>query len=150
MLRSVIERFEIQYMESSLEFESFIPPKPFFMQADKDLLSRCVSNILKNACEANQEKGKIKIDVSCHGNRWILEIKDQGRGISKENMERIFDPFFTTKAKGTGLGLAFAAQVVKAHGGKISAKNRDNGGAIFKIELYRPLGENKNGIYSGS
>ncbi len=149
MLKSVIERFEIQYMESPLEFETFIPPKPFFIPADKDLLSRCVSNILKNACEANGEKGKIRIVVSCHADRWILEVKDQGKGISPDEADKIFDPFFTTKSRGTGLGLAFAAQVVKAHGGKISAENQDNGGAVFKVELARP-GVIENGIYSGS
>jgi signal transduction histidine kinase len=67
---------------------------------------------------------------------WAIEIEDQGPGIEPESLEVIFEPFFTTRSKGTGLGLAFASQVVFAHGGQIKGENRPNNrGARFTMEL---------------
>jgi signal transduction histidine kinase len=52
-------------------------------------------------------------------------------------LDQIFDPFVTTRSKGTGLGLAYSAQVIQAHGGRINAENRERAGARFSIELPR-------------
>jgi signal transduction histidine kinase len=66
---------------------------------------------------------------------WTIEIADDGEGISPENIDKIFNPFFTTRAKGAGLGLAYASQAIKAHGGVISVENRMEGGALFRVEI---------------
>jgi signal transduction histidine kinase len=97
-----------------------------------------------NACEANQGKGLIDISIECRRKKWRLYVKDQGKGIPMELMKRIFEPFFTTKAKGTGLGLAFADQVVKAHGGNIKAQNRPEGGAVFCVAMFSNLKDDEN------
>jgi len=62
-------------------------------------------------------------------------VRDHGKGINRESLEKLFEPFYTTKAKGTGLGLAFAEQVVKAHGGTITAKNHEVMGAVFCVNI---------------
>ena len=66
---------------------------------------------------------------------WTVEIADDGEGIAPEDTAKIFNPFFTTRAKGAGLGLAYASQAIKTHGGTISAENRVEGGALFKVEI---------------
>jgi len=136
VVNQVIMGFEIRYEKSDLKIISEIPETPFFTEADFDLIARAVSNIIKNACEANNEKGEIKITVSDDNLSWLLKIEDQGKGISEENLEKIFEPFFTNKAKGTGLGLAFASQVIKAHGGYIRAENVLGSGAVFIVTLF--------------
>ena len=86
-----------------------------------------------------------------------MAVGDPGSGarISPEDMKQIFDPFFTTKAKGTGLGLAFADQVVKAHGGSIRVSSPEAGGCCFCISMFSDNEEQKlkvmedYGLYPG-
>jgi signal transduction histidine kinase len=122
-----------------------LPAHPVHLQADPDLLIRAIGNILKNAFDATGNQGEIGVFVSYDNYSWILKISDNGSGIDAENTNRIFEPFFTTRAKGTGLGLAFVSQVVQAHGGRISAANHRNGGAVFRMEL--PLRKESNNIH---
>ncbi len=138
MLRECIDRFEIQLSEVSIEIISDIPENPCIANADPDLLMRSVGNVLKNAIEANEQQGTVDVKAFSDKNTWHMEIRDQGPGIPEENMQKIFEPFFTTRATGTGLGLAFASQVIGAHQGKIMAENRKEGGAVFCMEI--PLG----------
>jgi len=135
MLRDIMERFEIQQQGLALDIESGIPLTPCHADVDKDLFTRALSNIIKNACEASNENGRVSIDATVQDDIWMVEVNDQGEGIDPKNIFKIFDPFFTTRSKGTGLGLAFASQVVKSHGGIVMAENREQGGALFRVEL---------------
>jgi signal transduction histidine kinase len=156
MMEQVLMGFEIQYDSDDIRFEYLIPEESFEAEADFDLLSRGISNIINNACQANNKKGRVDIQIKTHQNKWHLSITDQGTGISREDQHKIFEPFFTTKATGTGLGLAFADQVVKAHGGRISVENPDEGGCMFCVTLFSNAHERKlevleeNGIYINS
>ena len=135
LVYQVVTGFEIQYNSEEIEIRSSIPDCRFLSEADFDLLSRGINNIVKNACEANNGKGVVDILINCKEKKWTLQVKDQGKGISEEDKKKMFEPFFTTKSKGTGLGLAFADQVVKAHGGTITVENPAQGGAMFSINL---------------
>jgi len=136
LLEKVIMGFEIQYDSDEITLDYRIPEVSFEANADFDLLSRGISNLIKNACEANEKKGIVDIQLKTRQNKWELFITDQGPGITKENRQKIFEPFFTTKATGTGLGLAFADQVVKAHGGSIRVETPDEGGTRFCVTLF--------------
>jgi signal transduction histidine kinase len=69
-----------------------------------------------------------------------VRVADNGPGIPPEALPRLFEPFFTTKevGKGTGLGLAIAYGIMQEHGGELHVANRQEGGAVFTLEL--PLG----------
>jgi signal transduction histidine kinase len=108
---------------------------PCYAYGDADLLTRALGNIIKNAHEANREGGMVRITASCQEGTWRVEVEDEGEGIVPENLERLFEPFFTTRARGTGLGLAFALQVIRSHGGSITAENRQHRGALFRVEI---------------
>jgi len=135
LLDEIIPRFELQKGESAIEIESLIPSEPCEASADPDLLTRAISNILKNAFEANRDKGVVRVTASCRNSTWTVDIEDQGEGIEAESLGKIFEPFFTTRSKGTGLGLAYVSQVVRSHNGRVSARNKDQGGAVFTMEL---------------
>ena len=64
-----------------------------------------------------------------------LSVSDRGSGIAEDKLKEIFEPFFTSKADGMGMGLSIARTIIEAHNGMISAKNRDHGGASFRIRL---------------
>lgn len=141
MLHDMIVRFEVQLNGAPVRIETRIPKTPCRADADPDLLTRAIGNILKNAVDANGNQGKITIIASQRDWRWVVEVEDQGPGVASESMEVIFEPFYTTRARGTGLGLAFATQVVTAHKGRIRVENKpNNDGARFIMEL--PLDRN--------
>ena len=64
-----------------------------------------------------------------------LSVSDRGPGIPEDKLKEVFEPFFTSKAEGMGMGLSIARTIIEAHKGQISAKNRDHGGATFRIRL---------------
>jgi two-component system NtrC family sensor kinase len=81
--------------------------------------------------------GDIEVRTSVVGGLVELEVADSGGGIDEADLPRIFDPFFTTKeeGRGTGLGLAVTYAIVREHGGRIAARNRPGGGALFVVML---------------
>ena len=64
-----------------------------------------------------------------------LSVSDRGPGIPEDKLKEVFEPFFTSKAEGMGMGLSIARTIIEAHNGQIWAKNRDHGGASFRIKL---------------
>jgi signal transduction histidine kinase len=65
----------------------------------------------------------------------VIEVRDNGPGISPADLQRIFIPFFTTKTKGHGIGLALTHRIITQHGGTLTAANSPQGGAVFTIRL---------------
>ncbi len=100
-------------------------------------LIQVFTNLLVNSSQAISEKGNIYIQTLYLSNEIIIKIRDDGSGISEENLKNIFTPFFTTKptGKGTGLGLSISFGIIKKHNGKISAKSKLNEGTEFQISL---------------
>jgi PAS domain S-box-containing protein len=109
---------------------------------DPDMIQRVLFNLMTNAIEAMEEGGVLRITTTLRRFRsgdpnLEVFISDTGRGIEPELLQKIFQPFFTTRPAGTGLGLPISLQLIRAHGGRISARNRSKGGAIFRVSLPR-------------
>ena len=107
-------------------------------RADYELIEQVIINLLKNAIEALKDWSDALISVEIlrgRMNKIAIIIKDNGRGVSDEVLDKMFVPFFTTKKMGTGVGLSFARQVMKLHRGKISATSELNNGTIFNLEF---------------
>lgn len=104
---------------------------------DAQLLKQAFMNILLNAIQVSPEGGSIDISAYISDGYTIVEVRDQGKGIERENMERIFDPFFSTKERGTGLGLSIASKIMQSHGGVIKVSSTTSVGSSFF--LYYPL-----------
>ena len=81
------------------------------------------------------ENRTISIRTSRVENFARLSVSDRGPGIPEDKLKEIFEPFFTSKAGGMGMGLSIARTIIEAHHGLIWAKNRDHGGASFRIRL---------------
>jgi signal transduction histidine kinase len=110
-----------------------------YINGDMDSIEQVFLNLQENAIQAiERDKGHIWIK-SMRGNDSVkIIIRDDGCGISDENKANLFKPFFTTKASGSGIGLAFCKDVLKAHRGDIIAESQEGEGTSFTITL--PLG----------
>lgn len=96
-----------------------------------------IENLLKNALDAMEGKGAIKIDVYDAPGNVIIDVCDTGKGISKQNIVRVFKPGFTTKKRGWGLGLSLSKRIIEQyHKGSLAVKNSEIGkGTTFRIVL---------------
>lgn len=105
---------------------------------DAEQIQQVLVNVIYNALQAMPDGGTLTISTSWRaGAKDLVEIAvtDTGCGIPEENIPRIFDPFFTTKARGSGLGLALAHEIVTAHGGHIEVESRVGAGTTMRIFL---------------
>jgi two-component system NtrC family sensor kinase len=100
-------------------------------------LNQVFMNLLMNACDALEGRGKITVRTRAVPGAVQLEFQDDGPGMSAEVRSRIFEPFFTTKpvGKGTGLGLSISHGIVERHGGTMTVESAPGQGATFTIRL---------------
>lgn len=132
-LGPLLER--VVLLEQRLPIE-LAPGPPVTLDADPDQLEQMFINLLANAVDASAGNGRHPIRA-----RWNLSgtnveaiIEDRGKGIA--NSDNLFVPFYTTKPEGSGVGLALAQQIARAHGGEISLQNREDGaGARATVRL---------------
>ncbi|HEV8285947.1 MAG TPA: HAMP domain-containing sensor histidine kinase [Chitinophagaceae bacterium] len=96
-----------------------------------------IENLLKNALDAMEGKGSIKVDIRNTAESVNIDVTDTGKGISKQNISRVFNPGFTTKKRGWGLGLSLSKRIIKQyHKGEIFVKSSEVGkGTTFRIVL---------------
>lgn len=102
-------------------------------ELDVDAARRALRNVLLNAVEAGA--GQVVIRLVRRDERVIIEIEDDGPGMSLTEVDQAFDPFFTTKAQGTGLGLAISRQELEDVGGELRCQSTPGQGSIFTIDL---------------
>jgi two-component system, NtrC family, sensor histidine kinase HydH len=139
-IRSIISRLLTLYQgtisEQGLEvmFNSCSEAK---LIGDQHLLEEMLENLIKNATEAQQHGGYIRIEVLHQGDMLAIELENQGFEVFNENTDRIFEAYFTTKAKGSGLGLAIAKRIIEAHGGSIAGHSPDAG--VLHLHILLPL-----------
>ncbi|RMG72330.1 MAG: HAMP domain-containing protein [Bacteroidetes bacterium] len=112
-----------------------VPQAPFWAVGDRDQLSRCFNNVIKNALQAVEEDGIIKISMEDLRDRAHIEIKDNGKGIPAELGNRVFEPSFSTKTSGMGLGLAIVKRIIDGMGGTITFRSQEGEGTVFIIEI---------------
>jgi signal transduction histidine kinase len=96
-----------------------------------------IENLLKNALDAMEGKGRINIDIAEDVESIKIDVTDTGKGISKQNISKVFNPGFTTKKRGWGLGLSLSKRIIQQyHKGEIFVKHSEVGrGATFRIVL---------------
>jgi two-component system nitrogen regulation sensor histidine kinase NtrY len=107
------------------------------LSLDPEQVKRVLINLFDNSINAMDANGEIMVTgvFNGSGDKIILEIADNGKGVDEKDMDKLFLPYFSTKKDGTGLGLAISHMIISKHGGTISASNNTPRGARFTIEF---------------
>lgn len=119
--------------EKSINLEIDLKPFDLEVHADKKYLEQICINLLKNAIDASNQNGKIKLTGRKQEDKTYIEIIDHGIGIPSELINQIFVPFFTTKEQGSGIGLSLARQIMRLHGGSISVQSTPKLETVFTL-----------------
>jgi two-component system NtrC family sensor kinase len=140
VVESAVEILHYQMRTSNIEVIMQLDPALPASEVDTHQMQQVFLNIINNArqaMEANQSKGWLRVTTECADDRVRIIFQDNGPGIPEENLTKIFNPFFTTKevGKGTGLGLSLCYGIVSEHGGTITPASKPGEGATFIIEL---------------
>ncbi|MCR4431272.1 MAG: ATP-binding protein [Tepidanaerobacteraceae bacterium] len=135
ILMEVLKFFEPRFdlIGISCHFETGDEIAPVYIDADQ--LKQVFINIIQNAIDAMPAGGNIYVGVYSKNKDVIIEIKDEGSGIKKEDEGNIFKPFFTTKENGTGLGLFISKRIIRSYRGTIEFKSEEGHGATFIIKI---------------
>jgi len=125
-----------------IELEIIVPRDLPAVRADRAQLQQVILNLLNNAFDAVEQRhgsegGEVALEARRDGDRVEISVRDNGVGISPEDLDKIFTPFFSTKpvGKGTGLGLSICFGIVESMGGTIRVATREQSGTTFTVSL---------------
>lgn len=139
-LMSLQEELGGSQQGAPIEVQIRLVERPLPVRLDTMMMRRCLDNLVRNAMQAirqhtNDRSGHVHIVTRIAEGRAVLEVADDGPGISPDDRQRVFDPYYTTKSEGTGLGLAIVKKIVIEHGGEVVCREGQLGGATFEIRL---------------
>ncbi len=131
-----IRRRTTSKVEFSLETHG---PSPVHANISRPLFDWVIENLLKNALDAMEGKGRISVTIRNESHQVVIDVTDTGKGISANNIHRVFNPGFTTKKRGWGLGLTLSKRIMEEyHKGELFVKHSEPGkGTTFRIVLRR-------------
>jgi two-component system, NtrC family, nitrogen regulation sensor histidine kinase NtrY len=132
-LGPLLERVVVLEQRLAVQLET---GPPVILDADPDQLEQMFINLLRNAVDATLANGTEEVRVFWRVDDAALVVTIDDRGMGIANADNLFVPFYTTKPAGSGVGLALAQQIARAHGGEISLINREDGdGARARVRL---------------
>ncbi len=135
-ISSALAMMEPQLRRREIRIVTSLPREPLLVMADKVRLEQVLINLLRNALDATRDVKIPEIRVLGTGGQSVtVTVRDNGPGIV--DLDRLFEPFYTTKAPGdgVGLGLAISSSIVNDFGGRLTARNGREGGAVFEMTL---------------
>jgi signal transduction histidine kinase len=139
VVQETIRFFSALAISHKFQLVNVITPDPLPIIGDRIQLQQVILNLVMNGIDAMKDTANenriITIKTSAVENFAELSVSDRGSGIPEDKLEEVFEPFFTTKGEGMGMGLSIARTIIETHHGMISTKNRDHGGATFRISL---------------
>jgi signal transduction histidine kinase len=134
MIRNVLLLYDVGFVARNIRIRLELPAAPILIRANGDRIQQVFINLIENARQMITSGGEIGIVLRAVGNEVELTVEDNGPGFSVP-AETLFAPDFSLRPGGTGLGLAIARRIVEEHAGAITAENRAEGGARFKVIL---------------
>jgi two-component system nitrogen regulation sensor histidine kinase NtrY len=129
LMKKDVERKNIRLFTS-------VEPDTIEVQIDEQMIEQVLINLIKNSVQAL--KGRLEAEIHIRGfynkrGRPTIQVIDNGQGILDDVIDKIFIPFFTTKQSGSGIGLSLSKQIMRLHGGTITAQSKPNEETIFSM-----------------
>jgi signal transduction histidine kinase len=127
-------------ISKNIKITASVYPEDIAIAADYAQVEQILINLIKNAIEAlsNKKNGTIHLKAFYTGDGTIIQVEDNGIGISSDIIEDIFVPFYTTKENGSGIGLSLSKQIMQNHDGTISVNSVLNKGTKFTLKFPIP------------
>jgi two-component system OmpR family sensor kinase len=131
-------RFEARGKSLTIDYSGV---EDVIVKGQSELIRRAIENVLRNAIQHSETGGTVSVGARCNrvARRWVVAVTDRGPGVAETELTAIFEPFYRSsgprKEKSAGLGLSIARRAVEAHGGKIVAANRPEGGLRIEINI---------------
>jgi signal transduction histidine kinase len=135
LVKNMIEFLKESKLCQDINFLLKIPEESVVVKNNYNHLYQAILNIFLNSIQALEKSGTINVVIEKTGDKGIILISDNGKGIAPDIIEKITQPFFTTKETGTGIGLHLTAKIINKYGGKFEIKSELNKGTEFKIIL---------------
>lgn len=136
VVRTAIERARPQAKEKGIRLQSRTTPADARWTFDEAALCRVLDLLIDNALDASSAESTVTVRAAVRGGRGTLEVIDEGEGISSEALPQLFLLGYTTREGRSGVGLTVVKQIVRGHGGSVTAQSDGPGkGATFRIEL---------------
>jgi signal transduction histidine kinase len=125
-----------EMQEKNIGLTTSVEPETIEVQIDEQMIEQVLINLVQNSIQAFEEGTKGSIHIRGYYNkrgRATIQVIDNGQGILSDVIDKIFIPFFTTKRSGSGIGLSLSRQILRLHGGTITAQSRPNEETIFTL-----------------
>lgn len=148
LVKEIDSIFSFRCKSKDIKFEiNFLSTLPKYIKADEQRLKQILINLLGNSLKFTNKEGKIIVNIYEKNKKLFFEVKDSGKGIKKEDLEKVFKPFEQVddefKQKGTGLGLSITKELVTLMGGDIYVKSQINKGTQFFFSIEYELSQDK-------
>jgi two-component system, sporulation sensor kinase E len=137
VLAEVLKFQKREFANRGLVVEAETPAALPTVMADRGQLKQVFFNITKNAMEAMQPGGKLKIKSRADDDSVYLLFGDSGSGIRQNDLLKLFQPYHTTKPGGHGLGLMIVQRIMRAHGGQVGIESREGTGTVVTLQFPR-------------
>lgn len=137
LMESVCERFSPTLHQKGVSFSVVYPDKDFHADVDKEAITKVLSNLLTNANKYTQNMIEVRFEALPEQQLFSIQVKDNGKGMNKEELGKIFKPFYQASENkpGTGIGLSIVKGIVEAHNGKVEVTSQPGVGSVFSITL---------------
>jgi signal transduction histidine kinase len=145
LVGEILDDARFEYPDANLQYK---PTREVALRGDADGLKSAIENVVRNALTYGDRTKPIEVRVDVEAKTATVRVLDRGPGVPPEELERIFEPFYRTdksrdhRQDGQGIGLAITSRMTELHGGKVTARNRAEGGLEIAIEL--PLGSDSS------
>jgi two-component system, sporulation sensor kinase E len=137
VLAEVLRFQQREFADRGIVVEAETPDALPPVMADRNQLKQVFFNITKNAMEAMQPGGKLKIKSRADDDSVFLLFGDSGAGIKQEELGRLFQPYHTTKPGGHGLGLMVVQRIMREHGGQVGIESKEGVGTVVTLQFPR-------------
>ena len=137
LLASMEKFFRQEFADRGISFQ-YPPGCEYILEADREMLEQVLINLISNSIEAVREVEAPVISLDCRRDedgRVNLLVKDNGKGIPEDKLEKVFIPFFTTREKGSGIGLSLCRQIMRLHNGTIAIDSKPGKGTEVELKF---------------